>query len=60
MNLFEALEREYRQRERDYRIAKREHLDDVLLSNLHIMNAIQRVLDRAGLLRFEEREIEYE
>ncbi|MBZ0291399.1 MAG: hypothetical protein K8L99_02420 [Anaerolineae bacterium] len=56
MTLYEALEREYRQREEDYRIAKRERLDNALLPSLAIMNAIQRVLERAELPRLEETE----
>lgn len=54
MDLSEALEAEYRQREQDYRMARNGRLEDAILANLHIMNAIQRIRERAGLPRLEE------
>jgi hypothetical protein len=52
-DLYIALHGEYRARERDYRMAKRAKLDDAVIANLTVMHSIQRVLERAGLERFE-------
>lgn len=47
-NLLAHIQTEYRKREADFFIAQKENLEDVAAAQLHVMNALNRILRASG------------